>query len=135
NLDGLDVQGGKVQFDYSAADPAATLTSLIRASFSQSFASGQIKATTIVSPHIGLSLVDNLSSQVTIAQAYFGDTKGDGTVNSSDFTALALNFGQSSRMWFHGDFNYDGVVNALDFNAFATNFGQVLPAPVPEEPA
>src|SRR5262249_8896758 len=117
NLDGLDVQGGKVQFDYSGASPASSIMSLIRTSFSQSFAAGQIKATTILSPQIGLSVVDNLASQVTIGQAYFGDTNGDGTVNSLDFTAIATNFGASSgKLWFQGDFNYDGMVNGLDFN-------------------
>ena len=58
-----------------------------------------------------------------------GDANRDGTVNSSDFAALAGNFGSTGNLKFsQGDFNYDGVVNALDFNALATRYGEsILP--------
>ena len=52
-----------------------------------------------------------------------GDANLDGKVNTSDFMALANNFGGSGKLWQGGDFNYDGVVNALDFNAIASEFG------------
>jgi len=58
----------------------------------------------------------------------YGDADLNFTVNSADFTALALHFGQSSSVWTEGDFNYNGVVNAIDFNDIAINFGRTLPA-------
>jgi hypothetical protein len=58
-----------------------------------------------------------------------GDANLDGTVNTTDFTALANNFNQAGRFWATGDFNFDGTVNALDFNAVATNFGLTLAGP------
>jgi hypothetical protein len=53
-----------------------------------------------------------------------GDANFDGLVNLQDFNALAANFGQSDRFWYHGDFNRDRVVNLQDFNALAAHFGQ-----------
>ena len=35
----------------------------------------------------------------------------------------------SGGFWSQGDFNYDGIVNTADFTAMVLNFGQVLPAP------
>ena len=58
------------------------------------------------------------------------DANGDGTVDSSDFVALATSFGMTGNVKFsQGDFNYDGVVNALDFNALSARYGEtMLPA-------
>ena len=58
-----------------------------------------------------------------------GDANLDQIVNTSDFDALAANFGSSGKIWSNGDFNYDGVVNALDFNALASNFGSTMNSP------
>jgi hypothetical protein len=58
-----------------------------------------------------------------------GDANLDGSVNTTDFIALANNFNQTGRFWASGDFNFDGTVNALDFNAVATNFGLTLGGP------
>ncbi len=70
--------------------------------------------------HNGIGL-DN--DAIVVAYTYYGDANLDGTVDTSDFMALATNFGSTSATWQTGDFNYDGKVNALDFNAVATNFG------------
>jgi hypothetical protein len=43
-------------------------------------------------------------------------------VNSSDFNALKLVFGQGGT--FSSDFDYNGVVNSSDFNILKLNFGQ-----------
>ena len=62
---------------------------------------------------------------MVVAYTYAGDSNLDGVVDTSDFMALAQNFGKhgSSTTWMTGDFNYDSVVNALDFNLVASNFG------------
>src|SRR5439155_25271237 len=61
-----------------------------------------------------------------------GDANLDGTTNSSDFTALAANFGGSSgEFWQQGDFTGDGIVNALDFNMLASSYGTQLPTMAP----
>jgi hypothetical protein len=57
------------------------------------------------------------------------DANHDRTVDTSDFMALAQNFGSIGATFSQGDFNYDGVVNAVDFNVLATNFGNTLAAP------
>jgi hypothetical protein len=64
-----------------------------------------------------------------------GDANLDGTVNLSDFNALAANFGQSGRTWQQADFTYDGQVTLDDFNALAANFGmeELARDPTPED--
>jgi hypothetical protein len=52
-----------------------------------------------------------------------GDANLDGAVDLLDFNRLALNFGQSEKLWSDGDFNYDGAIDLLDFNLLAGNFG------------
>ena len=69
------------------------------------------------------------NSAVLIRYTFTGDSNLDGTVDTSDFMAMANNFGKTSASWIQGDFNYDGVVNALDFNSVASNFGQVMSSP------
>ena len=58
-----------------------------------------------------------------------GDFNRDRSVNLSDFTVLANNFGQSGRTFSQGDANYDGVVNLSDFTILANRFGTTLPSP------
>jgi autotransporter-associated beta strand protein len=135
NAAGTDIKGGKVAFDYTAAaDPAAyknNLKSLLHTGYASNFASGQIHSST-ATPQIGLGYSDDSgSSSFTVARAYYGDLNLDGTVNTDDFGALALNYNKSGQDWINGDFNYDGVVNALDFNSLATNYGSTLPVAAP----
>ena len=68
-----------------------------------------------------------------------GDVNLDGDVGGSDFTALALGFGQSGlpgAYW--GDGNFDGnaggsfAVGGADFTALAVNFGHTSVSAVPE---
>ena len=58
-----------------------------------------------------------------------GDFNRDRSVNLSDFTILANNFGRSGRTFSQGDANYDGVVNLSDFTILANRFGTTLPSP------
>jgi hypothetical protein len=53
-----------------------------------------------------------------------GDANLDGTVNGSDFSILASNFGQGYTNWDEGDFLFTSAINGSDFTALATNFGQ-----------
>ncbi len=118
-----DVQHGKLRLDYTGGTtPAADVWAAI--------VSGKITDST-AGFGIGVGYLDDTAgSSVTIAAAYLGDADLNGTVDSTDFAALAAHFNQSdaSLGWAGGDFNYDGTVNTLDFNLLATNFGQVLPA-------
>ena len=57
-----------------------------------------------------------------------GDFNRDRSVNLSDFTVLANNFGGSGRTYSQGDANYDGRVNLADFTVLANAFGNALPA-------
>jgi autotransporter-associated beta strand protein len=68
-------------------------------------------------------------TDVLIRYTLYGDANLDGTVNSTDFAAIASHFNQSSNTWPDGDFNYDGRVNALDFNALAANFASTEASP------
>jgi len=53
-----------------------------------------------------------------------GDANLDGTVNGSDFSILAANFGLGVTNWDQGNFLYGSSVNGSDFSALAANFGQ-----------
>jgi hypothetical protein len=48
----------------------------------------------------------------------------EGTVNGSDFSILAANFGKGLTNWDEGNFLYGSSVNGSDFSALAANFGQ-----------
>ena len=74
---------------------------------------------------------NELADDVTISFFVLpGDANRSRSVNLSDFTILANNFGRTSGATFgQGDFNYDGRVNLSDFTILANNFGNTLPAP------
>jgi hypothetical protein len=57
------------------------------------------------------------------------DLNRDRTVNGTDFSLLATNFGKSGRTYADGDVTGDGTVNGSDFSILAANFGKSLPAP------
>ena len=56
-----------------------------------------------------------------------GDFNRDRSVNLSDFTILANNFGRGGRTFSQGDANYDEQVNLSDFTVLANRFGATLP--------
>ena len=56
-------------------------------------------------------------------RALDGDADGDGEVQFSDFTRLAISFGNSGD-WTQGDFDRDGLVQFGDFVLLANNFGR-----------
>ncbi len=70
-------------------------------------------------------VVSGLSSgQIEIKYTLLGDANLDGTVNGSDFSILAANFGLGATNWDQGNFLYGSSVNGSDFSALAANFGQ-----------
>ncbi len=71
------------------------------------------------------NIVNGLSSgQIELKYTLLGDANLDGTVNGSDFSILAANFGLGHTNWDQGDFLYGSSVNGSDFSALAANFGQ-----------
>ncbi len=70
-------------------------------------------------------VVNGLSSgQIELKYTLLGDANLDGTVNGSDFSILAANFGLGVTNWDQGNFLYGSSVNGSDFSALAANFGQ-----------
>ncbi|MEQ9461124.1 MAG: pentapeptide repeat-containing protein [Phycisphaeraceae bacterium] len=68
----------------------------------------------------------------TIDSLIPGDTNLDLTVDLTDLSNLAANFGQPAT-WAGGNFNGDNIVDLIDLSILATNFntGNGLPIPTP----
>jgi autotransporter-associated beta strand protein len=122
---GANITNGCLVADHGIADVKSMLT----AGYNEptKFATGTLRSSA-ASANTGLGWKDD-GTNVTVGYAYYGDANLDGTVSTSDFTAMSQHFGSTTANWVDGDFNYDGKVNALDFNAVATNFGQTIVAP------
>ncbi len=78
------------------------------------------------------------SGQIEIRYTLLGDANLDGTVNGSDFSILAGNFGLGYTNWDQGNFLFTPAVNGSDFSALSANFGQGMSLPatdVVEAPA
>ncbi len=80
------------------------------------------------------------SGTIYVRYTLLGDANLDGTVNGSDFSIVAANFGLGVTNWDEGNFLYGSSVNGSDFSALASNFGQgvSIPAavtPIVEAPA
>ena len=57
-----------------------------------------------------------------------GDANADRTVNALDFNALAGHFGFAGAGFAGGDFDLSGTVDSADFTALAIRWNQTLPA-------
>ncbi len=64
------------------------------------------------------------SGTIELKYTLVGDANLDGTVNGSDFSLLAANFGLGVTNWDQGNFLFTSSVNGSDFSALAANFGQ-----------
>jgi hypothetical protein len=156
----FDLANNAMVIDYAASSPIETVRAQIQSGFaggkwsgngiSSSLADatyyglGYGEASALGSVPVIFGSVDDTS--LLIRYTRYGDANLDGTVNLTDFNALAANFGiLSGGLWTQGDFNYDGKVNLADFNKMASNFGltaidhqptpqdwQTLAAAVPE---
>jgi fibronectin-binding autotransporter adhesin len=124
---GINLQGGKLTFDYtSGSSPAAYVLSILDAGFDLStpFSSGLIRSTTLAADRT-LGWVDDGTSTVSIAATLAGDTNLDLTVDFADLLSLAQNYGETTgAVWRRGDFNYSGTVDFSDLLVLAQNYGQ-----------
>jgi len=123
----------------SASDPISTLYAYLKSGFNNGSWNGpDIISSTAQSPVNGLRYgvgwadgndgthnVTGLSSgTIELKYTLLGDANLDGTVNGSDFSILAANFGDGVTNWDQGNFLFTSAVNGSDFSALAANFGQ-----------
>ncbi len=125
NLGGADVQSGALVFDYAGgSDPAATIASLLRASYDDGqWDVGQFQNSTASSTGLTLGWLDDPTShEVKVMATYAGDFNLDGVVDSADRAIWFANASTGST-WQQGDANYDGVVNGLDRDLWFSHVG------------
>ena len=138
NLGGADIQAGKIVFDYAgSADPAATIQSLLRASYDGGrWDVGQFRDSTATTTGLTLGCFDDTSlHRVTVMATYPGDFNLDGVVDGRDQAAWLAN-AFAGTTWQQGDANYDGTVNGLDLDLCRADFGSppLLLPPSPNPP-
>ena len=128
---GADVQGGFLQLDYAGgASPAATVRSMLAASYATAFATGQIHCSTANPYRVILGWGDDTASQrVNIALALSGDANLDGIVNGADLNTVLAHYNKGGLNWAQGDFGYDGWVNGGDLNIVLSHYNQSLARP------
>jgi hypothetical protein len=134
----LDLTNNHLFINYgNGPDPIATIAGYLKSGFNGGNWNGiGIISSTAQSLTNGLrygvgwadgadGVVANLSSgQIELKYTLLGDANLDGTVNGSDFSILAANFGKGVTNWDQGNFLYGSSVNGSDFSALAANFGQ-----------
>jgi hypothetical protein len=135
----MDINNNHLIIDYTSSDPIAA----IRAYLLSGFNNGAWNGTGIISSaaatqnatggaKYGVGWADGAdhvvvglsSGQIELKYTLLGDANLDGTVNGSDFSILAANFGLGTTNWDQGNFLYGTSVNGSDFSALAANFGQ-----------
>jgi fibronectin-binding autotransporter adhesin len=136
----LDISNNHVIIDYGATDPMSTILGYLKSGFNNGAWNGTsgIISSTAQTKTNGLTYsvgwadgndktgaVKNLTSgEIELKYTLVGDANLDGTVNGSDFSILAANFGLGVTNWDQGNFLYTSSVNGSDFSALAANFGQ-----------
>jgi hypothetical protein len=142
NLSSLTIAAGG-QFDlsnnhfiltYSSSDPLSTIAGYLKSGFNNGAwnGSGIISSAAAANHAYGVGFADGKdgvvaglsSGQIEVKYTLLGDANLDGTVNGSDFSILAANFGTGARNWDQGNFLFSSSVNGSDFAALAANFGQ-----------
>ena len=131
---GVNIQGGKIYFDYTG--DGTPLTESVEAALTYSYDGkrwdmGQFYCTTEDSDH-GLGwtnvgpdaqLDPDPSAHVTVMRTLYGDANCDGVVNGIDLDAVLSHYNQSGN-WSQGDFTYDGVVNGADCNIIDSQYNR-----------
>ncbi len=131
----LDIGNNTVFINYPAgSDPIAAIRGYIVSGFDTGYWTGNgITSSSLISGgNYGVGYADGAdgvvaglsSGQIEIKYTLLGDANLDGTVNGSDFSILAANFGTGATNWDQGNFLYGSSVNGSDFSALAANFGQ-----------
>ncbi len=130
----LDITNTHILIAYAASDPISAIFGYLKSGFNNGSWNGPgiISSTAAINPAYGIGFADgndgvvsNLSSgQIELKYTLLGDANLDGTVNGSDFSILAANFGTGATNWDQGNFLYASSVNGSDFSALAANFGQ-----------
>lgn len=132
NAAGVQIDGGKLIFDYSTADsPAAVVkdsltnfyVGLSEYAGSGLYYLGPIRTENGLTDTECLGWRDDpANSTVNVMWTLYGDTNLDGDVDSEDMGNLLANLDQAGD-WEDGDFNYDGMVDADDVDLFEANYG------------
>jgi hypothetical protein len=140
----LDLTNNHIFIDYGSSDPLSTIVSFIESGFNNggwngpgiiSSTAAAENATSGLKYGIGFAdgadkidghpIAAGLSSgQIELKYTLLGDANLDGTVNGSDFSILAANFGLGFTDWDQGNFLFTPTINGTDFSALAANFGQ-----------
>lgn len=133
---GVDIQAGKLVFDYTGTTtPAASVLANLTQSYKsrkglKPFGYGPMYTSTGNAAGYGLGWKDNtISKTVTVQVVVWGDADLSGTVGSSDLSALLAGWGGTgtNATWAKGDFNYDGVVGSVDLSTLLAHWGESLP--------
>ncbi|MFT3788417.1 MAG: autotransporter-associated beta strand repeat-containing protein [Tepidisphaeraceae bacterium] len=130
NGEGVDLQGGRVAFDYTGGATADGIRLILKDGYDNQtpkFSTGRIRATTMAASRV-IGWIDDGVGTITAAVTLPGDATLDGTVNFSDLLALAANYNSTSGIWAMGDFNYDQNVNFTDLLGLAANYNQTVTA-------
>jgi len=132
----MDIGNNTLFITYGSSDPISTIAGYVKTGYN----SGNWNGTGIISSgartttnglEYGVGWADGKDNVVsglnsgTIELKYtlLGDANLDGTVNGSDFSIMAANFGTGATNWDQGNFLYTSSVNGTDFSALAANFG------------
>ncbi len=136
----FDITNNHVLITYGASDPMSTILGYLKSGFNSGAWNGAtgIISSTAQTKTGGLSysvgwadgadgthnVAGLVSGEIELKYTLVGDANLDGTVNGSDFSILAANFGLGVTNWDQGNFLYTSSVNGSDFSALAANFGQ-----------
>ena len=124
NGGGVDIQSGRLVFNYSGSSPAEAVRAALTTSYDGGhWDLGKLRSTTAWGAGLTLGSKDDGLSQVTVMATYAGDFNLDGSVDGVDVNTWTANFGIGT-VWQLGDANYDGVVNGLDLDLVNQNFGK-----------
>jgi hypothetical protein len=131
----VNVANNEMLINYgSSASPLSTVISELKTGYNGGAWNGPGIDSTSAHAHAGygLGFADaadhgnpaHLSSgTLEVKYALLGDANLDGTVNGTDFSILAANFGLGATNWDQGNFLFTSSVNGSDFSALASNFG------------
>jgi PEP-CTERM motif len=135
----LDITNNHVILTYGSSDPILMILGDLETGYNNGSWNGPgIISSTAQTPKNGLkygigwadgadgtgNVAGLTSGEIELKYTLLGDANLDGTVNGTDFSILAANFGLGVTNWDQGNFFYGSSVNGSDFSALAANFGQ-----------